>query len=153
MVFFQLPEIQHVLDFTNVNQCMLLISRDSLTNPQITQSTCQTWVNSHKLLSVSPPVNTPNTLYFQGFFYITVDTVFKKSHCHQQAQMCFILRFILENGAFLKVWRKVVSSWKEVEASLPPDSPDSSRNQHFLLNFLFQGLLFFLLTLTGFHQP
>jgi len=67
--------------------------------------------------------------------------------------MCVILWFILENGAFLKVWRKVKTSWKEVEASLPPDSPDSSRNQLFLSNFLFQGLLFFFLTLTGFHWP
>lgn len=88
------------------------------TNPQTARSTWQTRVQSHKPPSASLPVNTPNTSLFLCFFILSAYTIFNKSCWHQYAQIHFILQVIFANDAFLKVWRKVKSSWKEAEASL-----------------------------------
>lgn len=156
VVFFFFPNWHRysMFYFTNMNQCMLLISRDSLTNPWGAQSTCQTRVNSQTSVRIPSSSYSKHSLYFQNlFFFTSLFTPFSNRAIAISTSRSAYFMVHLKKIGFLEVWRKVKPSWKEVETSLPPDSPDSSRNQLFLSNFLLQGLLFFFLTLRGFHWP
>ena len=106
---------QSVVDFKSMKQRMLLIARDSLTNPYVTFNT---WVNAHKRI----PVSSLQLILQTSFFFLQN---FPKTHFQEEplplvfSKVLYFMVNLRKTMHFWgQVWRKAKPSWKELALSL-----------------------------------